>query len=72
MPLPLIPLAVGALMGRAGKKKEGKEQFVAVKGRTRKDGSVWKARNQKEAKIEIAPPLVRDAASPSRRWRFAR
>lgn len=43
MPLPLIPLALGILFGSAAKKKEGKEQFVAVKGRKRNDGSIGKA-----------------------------
>lgn len=43
MPLPLIPIAIGALFGKAATKKEGKEQFQAVKGRKRKDGTVGKA-----------------------------
>ena len=43
MPLPLIPLAIGALFGAGAKKKEGKEQFQAVKGRKRKDGTTGKA-----------------------------
>jgi len=42
MPIPLITLALGALFGKATTKKAGKEQFVAVKGRKRKDGSVGK------------------------------
>jgi hypothetical protein len=42
MLLPLIPLAIGALIGGAGKKKAGREAFVAVKGRLHKDGTVGK------------------------------
>jgi hypothetical protein len=43
MPLPLIPLALGALMGKASTKKEGKEQYQAVKGKKHKDGTTGKA-----------------------------
>jgi hypothetical protein len=50
MPLPLLPLAIGALFGNASKKKEGKEQFQAVKGRKKKDGSTGKAFIRKKAK----------------------
>jgi hypothetical protein len=42
MPIPLITLAIGALLGGAAKKKQGKEQFQAVKGRKRRDGSAGK------------------------------
>jgi len=41
MPLPLIPLAIGALFGASGNKK--KSDFQAVKGRKKKDGSTGKA-----------------------------
>ena len=41
MPIPLIPIAIGALLGSAGNKK--KEDFQAVKGRKRKDGTTGKA-----------------------------
>jgi len=41
MPLPLIPLAIGALLGSAGNKK--KADFQAVKGRKKKDGMIGKA-----------------------------
>jgi hypothetical protein len=50
MPIPLLPLAIGALFGNAAKKKEGKEQFQAVKGRKRKDGTTGKAYVRKRAK----------------------
>jgi hypothetical protein len=49
MPLPFIAAAVGALMGNATKKPKGKEQFVAVKGRKRKDGTTGKAHIRKKA-----------------------
>ena len=40
MPLPLlIPLAIGFFTGAGTAKKEGKEQFKAVRGRAKKDGS---------------------------------
>jgi hypothetical protein len=41
MPLPLIPLALGALFGSAGNKE--KKDFQAVKGRKKKDGTTGKA-----------------------------
>jgi hypothetical protein len=41
MPLPLIPIALGALFGAAAKK--GKDDFQAVKGRKKKDGTTGKA-----------------------------
>ena len=50
MPFPLIPIAIGALFGNAAKKKQGKEQFQAVKGRNKKDGSTGKAYIRKKAK----------------------
>jgi hypothetical protein len=50
MPLPLIPLAIGALFGKAATKKQGKEQFQAVKGRKHKDGTIGKAYIRKKAK----------------------
>jgi hypothetical protein len=49
MPAPLIPLVLGALFGS---KKEGKEQFVAVKGRKRKDGSTGKASIRRKPKAK--------------------
>jgi hypothetical protein len=49
MPLPLIPLAIGALMGKTATKKEGKEQFQAVKGRKHKDGTTGKPHIRKKA-----------------------
>jgi hypothetical protein len=49
MPL-FIPLAIGALMGKAGTKEKGKEQFVAVKGRLHKDGTVGRPSIRKKAK----------------------
>lgn len=52
MPIPLIPLAIGALFGSAAKKKEGKERFQAVKGRKRKDGTTGKAYIRKRAKYK--------------------
>ena len=42
MPLPLVPLVIGALFGGAASKK-GKEDFQAVKGRKKKDGATGKA-----------------------------
>jgi hypothetical protein len=41
MPIPLLPLAIGALFGSAGNKS--KKDFQAVKGRKKKDGSTGKA-----------------------------
>jgi hypothetical protein len=41
MPLPLIPLAIGALFGKSGSKT--KDDFQAVKGRKKKDGTTGKA-----------------------------
>lgn len=49
MPLPLIPIAIGALFGRATKKKQGKEQFQAVRGRKRNDGTTGKPYIRKKA-----------------------
>jgi hypothetical protein len=49
MPLPLIGLAIGALLGSSAKKK-GKDQFQAVKGRKKKDGTTGKAYLRKRAK----------------------
>jgi hypothetical protein len=49
MPLPLIPLAIGALFG-AARKKQGKEQFQAVKGRKRKDGTTGPPHIRKKAR----------------------
>jgi hypothetical protein len=48
MPLPLISLAIGALLGGAGSK--GKKDFQAVKGRKKKDGTTGKAYIRKKAK----------------------
>jgi hypothetical protein len=50
MPLPLIALGAAALAGRATSKREGKEQFVAVKGKKHKDGTTGKAFVRKRAK----------------------
>jgi len=50
MPIPLISLAIGALLGNTGKKKADKSQFVAVKGRKRKDGSLGKATIRRKPK----------------------
>jgi len=41
MPLPLVPLAIGAIFGGAATKK-GKGDFQAVKGRKKKDGTTSK------------------------------
>ena len=49
MPLPLIPLAIGALVGGAATKKDKKE-FQAVKGRKKKDGTAGKAYVRKKPK----------------------
>jgi hypothetical protein len=49
MPIPLIPLALGALFGATAGKK-GKEQFQAVKGRKKKDGTTGKAYIRKKSK----------------------
>jgi len=45
MPGPLIPLVLGILVGKSAKKSKAqeKEQFQAVKGRKRKDGTIGKA-----------------------------
>jgi len=48
MPIPLIPIAIGALWGSAGNKK--KDDFQAVKGRKKKDGTTGKAYVRKKAK----------------------
>jgi hypothetical protein len=45
-----VRAAVGALLGSTVKKKAGKEQFQAVKGRKRKDGTTGKAYIRKKAK----------------------
>jgi hypothetical protein len=42
MPIPLLPLALGALFGGAASKKT-KDDFQAVRGRKKKDGSTGKA-----------------------------
>jgi hypothetical protein len=42
MPIPLVPLALGALFGSAASKKD-KKDFQAVKGRKKKDGTTGKA-----------------------------
>lgn len=49
MPLPLIPLAIGALVGGAATKKD-KKDFQAVKGRKKKDGTTGKAYVRKKPK----------------------
>jgi len=41
VPIPLVPLAIGALFGAASKK--GKEDYQAVKGRKKKDGTTGRA-----------------------------
>jgi hypothetical protein len=38
MPIPLLPLALGALVGAAAGKKD-KSDFQVVKGRKKKDGT---------------------------------
>ena len=45
VPGPLIPLVLGILAGKSANKTkaEEKEQFQAVKGRKRKDGTIGKA-----------------------------
>ena len=51
MPFPLIPLAIGALLGSVGDKdKKDKKEFQAVKGRKKKDGTTGKAYVRKKAK----------------------
>ncbi len=47
MPLPIIPLVVGALLGKASSKPEKK---TAVNGRVKKDGTRAKAHMRKAAK----------------------
>jgi hypothetical protein len=49
MPLPLVPLAIAALFGSAASKK-GKQDFQAVKGRKKKDGTTSKAYVRRKAK----------------------
>jgi hypothetical protein len=49
MPIPLVPLAIGALFGAAASKKD-KKDFQAVKGRKKKDGTTGKAYVRKKAK----------------------
>jgi hypothetical protein len=50
MPLPIL-LAVGAFAaGKAATKTDGKEQFVAVKGKRHKDGTVGKPFIKKKPK----------------------
>ena len=49
MPIPLVPLALGALFGAAANKKE-KKDYQAVKGRKKKDGTTGKAYVRKKAK----------------------
>ncbi|MBZ5725295.1 MAG: hypothetical protein LAP87_09885 [Acidobacteriia bacterium] len=49
MPFPLLPLAIGALFGSAATKKE-KEDFQAVKGRKKKNGTTGKAYVRKKAR----------------------
>jgi hypothetical protein len=49
MPLPLVPLAIAALLGGAANKKD-KKDFQAVKGRKKKDGTTGKAYVRKKAK----------------------
>jgi hypothetical protein len=49
MPIPLIPLAIAALFGSAATKK-GKEDFQAVKGKKKKDGTTGKPHVRKRAK----------------------
>jgi hypothetical protein len=44
MPIPLLPLLAGALLGKATTKKEKR---VAVNGRTKKDGTRGKAYTRK-------------------------
>ena len=46
----LLPIAIGALLGKTTNKKAGKEQFQAVKGRKKKDGTTGKAYIRKKAK----------------------
>ena len=53
MPIPPIPLAIGALLGGTAVKK-GKDQFQAVKGRKHKDGTTGKAFIRKKAKRKQA------------------
>lgn len=48
MPIPLVPLAIGALLGSAGNKS--KKDFQAVKGRKKKDGTTGKAYIRKKPK----------------------
>jgi hypothetical protein len=48
MPRPIVPLALGALLGKAASKS--KDDFQAVKGRKKKDGTTGKAYVRKKAK----------------------
>ncbi len=57
MPIPLIPLALGALFGATANKK-GKEQFQAVKGRKKKDGTTGKAYSGKSQKPNKQPAEI--------------
>jgi hypothetical protein len=50
MPIPLIPIAIGALLGSMGSEKKDKKDFQAVKGRKKKDGTTGKAYVRKKAK----------------------
>jgi hypothetical protein len=47
MPIPVL-LAIGTLLGRAS--KEGKEDFQAINGRKKKDGTTGKAYLKKKSK----------------------
>jgi hypothetical protein len=49
MPVPIIAMAIGALLGKDTSKKD-KNEFQAVKGRKKKDGTVGKAFIRKKAK----------------------
>jgi hypothetical protein len=42
MPLPIIPLVLGALIGGAAAKSDAKSGLQAVKGRKKKDGTTGK------------------------------
>ena len=48
MPIPIVPFALGALLGKAGSKS--KDDFQAVKGRKKRDGTRGKAYVRKKAK----------------------
>jgi hypothetical protein len=49
MPVPIIPIVVGALLGKDSGKSD-KNDFQAVKGRKKKDGTVGKPFIRKKAK----------------------